>query len=326
MSGAATADGHAGHSVRFGPIDWILTAALALVWGASFLFIRLGLQTFGSGLVPLLRIAFGMAALATVPRSRAPVDREDWPRIALLGLTWMALPFLMFALAERTVSTAVTGMINGAVPLVTAAISALMLRRKPSRRRSLALLVGFTGVATVALSATRASGDAHAHAAADVGGVAMILVAVLCYGLSSNLAGPLQRRYGAFPVLFRAQIVALLLSLPVAIASLPAARFSWGAFAAMFVLGALGTGFAYVILAVLVGRTDATRGSIGIFITPIVASVLGVTLLHEALSLWQVAGAGLVLLGAYLTSHPEPMSAAVTSPARAAPATPPGSR
>ena len=117
--------------------------------------------------MPLLRVAFGMAALATVPRSRAPVDRADWPRIAVLGLIWMALPFLLFALAERTVPTAVTGMINGAVPLVTAAISALMLRRKPSRRRSLALLLGFGGVATVALSATRAS---TAHASADVGG------------------------------------------------------------------------------------------------------------------------------------------------------------
>ena len=287
-------------TARFGGTEWTLTAALALVWGASFLFIKVGLETFGSGLVPPLRIAFGMMALACVPRSRAKVDARDWPRIAVLGLTWMALPFLMFALAERTVSTAVTGMINGAVPLATALLGAAMQRKRPSVRRALALLVGFSGVSVVAFSAARG-----AHPTADGRGLAMLLVAVLCYGLSTNLAAPLQRRYGAFPVLFRAQLVALLLSTPFALVSLPAAHFSWDALAAMVVLGALGTGFAYVMLAVLVGRTDATRGTIGIFLTPIVATLLGASVRHETLTGMMVLGAALVLVGAYLTSHPE---------------------
>jgi drug/metabolite transporter (DMT)-like permease len=288
-------------SQRFGVVEWALTATVALVWGASFLFIRIGLQTFGSGMVPTMRIAFGMAAIACVPRSHAKIDTADWPRVALLGLLWLALPFLLYSLAERTVSTAVTGIINGAVPLTTAAVGVVFQRRRPSARRALALVLGFAGVSLVALSASRG-----AHPTADARGILMLVAAITCYGLAMNVMPPLQRRYGAFPVLFRAQMVALVLSLPVAIASLPAAHFAWGALAAMIALGTLGTGLAYVALAVLIGRTDATRGTIGNFFTPIVASLLGATLLHEPLTLAMLAGAALVLAGAYVTSHPEP--------------------
>ncbi len=301
MSDGASTTAAAPREAHFGAGDWGLTALIALIWGASFLFIRVGVESFGAGLVPPLRIAFGAAALGLIPGSRRPVAAADWPAVALLGLIWMAAPFLLFSLAERTVPTAVSGMINGAVPLSSAAVAALWHRRAPSRRRAVALLLGLLGVTVIALSAA----DAR-DGGADALGVVMLLVAVLCYGVSANVALPLQRRYGALPVLIRVQLVALVASLPYAAVTARTATWSWTAMGCMALLGALGTGLAYAASSILVGRTDATRGTIGVFLTPIVATVLGVFVRHEAIPRSALAGAALVLVGAVLTSRPEP--------------------
>ncbi len=286
---------------HFGAVEWGMTALIAGIWGTSFLFIRVGLESFGAGLVPLLRIAFGAMALGLVPGSRRPIARGDWPTVAFLGLVWMAIPFLLFSLAERTVPTAITGMINGAVPLSTAAVAALWHRRAPSATRSLALLLGVAGVAVIARSAAR-----DANGTADLTGVVMLLAGVVCYGVSANVALPLQRRYGALPVLLRVQLVALVASTPSGLMALRTATFSWAAMGAMFLLGAFGTGLAYAVASTLVGRTDATRGTIGVFLTPIVATLLGVLVRHEELPPGALVGAALVLAGAVLTSRPEP--------------------
>jgi drug/metabolite transporter (DMT)-like permease len=283
---------------RFGAVEWGLTALTALIWGASFLFIRVGVETFGAGMVPLLRITFGMMALGALPGSRAPVDRDDWPTIVLLGAIWMAIPFVLFSIAEETVPTAITGMINGAVPLSSAAVAAVWTRSMPSPKRGVALLIGLLGVTVIAFSASR-----DTHAPADVAGVAMLLAAILLYGIAANITGPLQRRYGSLPILIRAQAVAWVLSLPYGLVAARHASFSWGALGCMALLGALGTGLAYAILATLVGRTDSTRGTVGVFLTPIVATALGVFVRHEELPMGAIVGALLVLVGAILTSR-----------------------
>jgi len=114
-SGSAAPAGGVRPHGHFGGVEWALTAMVALIWGASFLFIKMGVESFGAGLVPAMRIGFGGLALVCVPASHRPIDRRDWPAIVLLALIWMAVPFLLFSIAEETVPTAVTGMINGAV-------------------------------------------------------------------------------------------------------------------------------------------------------------------------------------------------------------------
>jgi drug/metabolite transporter (DMT)-like permease len=289
--------------VRFGVTEWAFTALTGLIWGASFLFIRIGVDSFGAGLVPAMRIAFGALALGSLPAARRPIAAADWPTVALLGVVWMALPFLLFSLAERTVPTAITGMINGAVPLSVAVVDALWRRRVPSAQRAVALLLGLGGVALIAQSASR---SADGEGIAIGGGVVMLLVGVVCYGVAANVARPLQRRYGSLSLLVRVQAVGLVASLPYAIIEWPSARPSWPGLGAMLALGALGTGLAYAMATTLVGRTDATRGTIGVFLTPVVATVLGVSVRHESLPPLALVGAVIVLGGAVLTSRPEP--------------------
>ncbi|MFO8076144.1 MAG: DMT family transporter [Egibacteraceae bacterium] len=282
----------------FGPREWTLLAAIALMWGSSFLFIDLGLASFRPGVVTLARIALGAASLALVPRARTSVDAGDLPRIALLGIVWMAIPLSLFPLAQQWVDSSVAGMLNGAMPIFTVVWSVLLLRRMPRPRQLSGFAVGFLGV--VAISAP---GLADADATAL--GTGLILVAVVLYGLAANLAVPLQQRYGALPVLLRAQLAALVVVTPIGLLQLEGSTWAWSSALAMLPLGVLGTGLAFVLMTTLVGRVGGPRGAVAIYFAPIVAIILGVVLLGEAVHPAALLGTVLVLVGAWLTSRRE---------------------
>jgi drug/metabolite transporter (DMT)-like permease len=283
----------------FGAVEWGLLAAIAAMWGSSFLFIDLGLRSFRPALVTLLRIALGAASLVVLRRARRPVDRADWPRIVLLALVWMAAPLLLFPVAQDLgLASSMAGMINGGMPLFTALFAAVLLRRAPGIRQSAGLVTGFAGVVLVTLPALRGETGTAIGAALALGATAL-------YGLAANVAVPLQQRYGALPVILRAQAVALVAVLPFGLAAVPGSAFSWSSAAAMVPLGLLGSGVAFVAMSVLVGRAGATRGAVAIYFVPVVALILGVTLLDERVAPISIVGVALVLAGAYLTSRRE---------------------
>jgi drug/metabolite transporter (DMT)-like permease len=186
----------------FGPQEWALLAAIAAMWGASFLFIEIGLEHLGPGVVAFGRVAVGALTLSMLPRSHRPVDRADLPRVALLGVVWMAAPLLLFPIGQQWIDSSLAGMVNGAVPIFAAVTAAILLRRLPAGRQLAGIAIGFIGVVAVLWPATH---DADATAL----GAALVLLAVLLYGIAVNIAVPLQQRYGALPVLLRAQVVAL---------------------------------------------------------------------------------------------------------------------
>lgn len=286
------------HRQAFGPTEWALLAFIASIWGSSFLLIAVGVDDFAPGVVTFGRILFGMLGLAVVPAARVPIEREDWPRVVLVGFTWMALPLTLFPIAQQHVDSSVAGMINGSVPLFAAVIAAGLLRTAPRRAQAIGLVVGFTGVVAISLPNVRG-------ADASPLGVGLVLVAVLFYGLSANLAVPLQQKYGGLPVMWRVQLAALVMTLPLGLAGIPSSTFDGGAMAAVVVLGFLGTGWAFVAMTNLMGRAGAARGSVAIYLTPVVAIALGVTFRDEHVAPLALVGIVLVLAGAYLTSRAE---------------------
>ena len=291
--------------------DWALLATCAVLWGSSFLLIAEGLEAFPPALVALLRLTFGFVALLAFPAARRRVARADWARVALLGTVWMAAPLVLFPLAQRHIDSSVAGMLNGGVPLFAAVVAALIARAVPRPRRIVGLLAGFAGVVAVMLPA--ASG-----ASTSALGVGMVVLATAFYGLAINLAVPLQRRYGALPVLVRAQAVALLLVAPWGLVSIPQASFQLSSMLAMIVLGVGGTGLAFVAMSTLSGRVGATRGSVATYFIPIVAIGLGVAFRGEQVTIWALAGTALVLAGAWLASRADAPRTA-PAPAVAAP-------
>jgi drug/metabolite transporter (DMT)-like permease len=286
-------------STSFEARDWSMLSGVALTWGASFLLIDIGLDYFAPALVAFGRIAFGALTVSLLPGSRRPVPRSDWPQVALVGVTWMAVPLVLFAVAQQWIDSSLAGMINAATPLFVALVAALFVRSLPSRLQAAGLLVGFLGVVAISLPSIGSGSNAL--------GIVLVLLAALLYGFAFNLAATLQRRHGALPVLWRAQLVAVVLVLPVAIVSVPHSDFAWSSLLAVAALGALGTGLAFYWFTSLIGRVGSTRGSVTVYIVPVVAILLGATLNDESIHVAALLGTALVLAGAYLTSRPKPL-------------------
>lgn len=282
----------------FALYDWGLLAGIAVIWGSSFLFMAVGLDAFAPGVVTLARVGLGAAALAAIPRARRPIDNADKSRVAVLGFIWIAIPLTLFPIAQQWIDSSVAGMINGAVPLTAALWAAVLLRRLPGPRQLVGIAVGFAGVVAIFLPELQ---DSSATAL----GAGLVAFAIFLYGLSANMAVPLQQKYGALPVLLRAQLWAMTVVVPVGLAQIPSSSWRWDSALAMLPLGVLGTGLAFVLMTTLVGRVGGTRGAVAIYFVPVVAVALGFALRDEDIHPLALLGTALVLVGAWITSRRE---------------------
>ena len=290
---------HGTNRAAFSLADWGIFLSLVLIWGASFLFIAIGIDHFHPGLVTLLRIGFGAATVALVPHARrTPIERQDWPRIAFLGVIWIALPLTFFPIAQQWINSAVAGMLNGAMPIFTALVATVLLRELPGRLQSLGLLIGFAGVGAISIPAAESGGTALL-------GVALVLAATVCYAISTNIVAPLQQKYGSLAVLARVQWVAVVFAVPYGLVGLPASKFAWSSLFATAAVGVLGTGLAFVLMGTLSGRVGPTRASFITYLIPVVALVLGVVFRDEQVAGVAVVGVVLVIAGAFLASRRE---------------------
>ncbi len=286
-----------GSHLHMSTADWALLVLPGLVWGMSFYFIAEGLRAFPAVLITPMRVGFGCLTLGLFPAARrVKIERKDMRRIVLLGVIWMAIPLSIFPFAEERVSSSVTGMLNGATPLFIAVVAALMAKRLPPSHQIIGVAVGFVGVVLIAV-ASRSTGDNSWT------GIGLIFIALVFYGISLNLAVPLQQRYGSLPVLWRAQGVALVLIVPFAIPSVDNVKFAWGPFFAMVALGVFGTALAFVVMAGNAGRLGSTRASVSVYIVPVVSLLLGSLVRHEAVAELAVVGCAIAILGAYLTNR-----------------------
>lgn len=273
--------------------DWLLVLIPGLIWGASFLFIAEGLEAIGPNGVAFVRILIGFATLAVFPRAWRPIPGRAWRGVVVVGVLWMALPLSLFPHAEQYVSSAITGMLNGSVPLFAAAVATIIARQPPPRGVLVGLIVGMSGAIVMALPTIH-------EGRSSTQGVLLILAAVASYGVALNVAGPLQQRHGALPIVWRAQGVAVVLTAPLGVPELLAAHWTLVPLLSLLALGALGTGVAYVLLTVAAGRVGATRASATNFLIPPVALLLGVTLRGEHVSPLAVLGAAVCVTGAWL--------------------------
>jgi len=281
--------------------DWLLLIVPGAIWGTSFLLIAESLEAVGPFGVAFLRIAIGFATLSLFPAARGPIARGDFRAILLLSITWMAFPISMFPLAEQRVSSALTGMLNGSVPLFTAAVAGILARRLPQRTVVLGLIVGFAGAVAMALPQWGPGNDRV--------GVFLILAALASYGIAFNIAGPLQQRNGALPVIWRGLGIAMLLTAPLGIPDVLRAKWSLGPALALLSLGALSTGIAFIAFATAAGRLGATRASATSYLMPVVSLFLGVIVRDENVALLSMIGAAVCLWSAWLIRRTRESSA-----------------
>jgi len=263
-----------------------------LIWGASFLFIAEALRSVGPNGVAFLRIFIGFLTLALFPSARTKVSREDWGLVVWLGLLWFAIPMSLFPFAEQRVSSALTGMLNGANPLFATLVACYLSRSWPGRNVVIGLAVGIAGTVAMALPAMK-EGESSAL------GVGMVIAALACYGMALSIARTLQQKYDAVPAIWRAQLVGALLTAPLGIRDVLQAQWTVGPLLSIVALGALGTAVANVLMARSAKVFGAARASSTTFLIPVVALALGVAVRNEEVAALSIVGGAICLAGAW---------------------------
>ncbi|MFE0379729.1 DMT family transporter [Streptomyces inhibens] len=301
-------------------LGWpIRFAALCLVWGFSFLFIKVGTHGFAPLQVTLGRVAFGALVLLTmlvIKRERLPRSARTWGHLTVAAFFLNALPFSLFAYSELTIPSTLAGICNATSPLWGMGLSVVALSEdRPTRRRVAGLGIGFLGVLTVL-------GAWQGFAGTDLAGTAMALGASLSYPIGwiyvrRTLAGAPHSHLsmsGTQLLLATVQLAVVTPLFTTAPTSYPLVPLL-----AVFALGALGTGFAFLLQYGLVAEIGPTTAQMVTYFIPVIATAAGVAVLDEQLSWNTPVGALIVLAGAALTQS-KPRSAG-PSPARPGAAT-----
>lgn len=278
-------------------------AVAATCWGASFLFIKWGLEGLVPGQVALARLLFGslfLGAWLLVTRTALPRDRRTWAHFGVLGLLFCFLPFTLFAWAETQVDSGLAAILNATTPLWTLVMVLLFLPvEKVTTRKAVGLLVGFAGVVVVALPQVSGVGGGVGGRPALLGQLAC-LAATACYGAGlvyvrrfvlPRGVGPLQIAFG--------QVVCGLGWCVVAapVLSWEPVTLTPRVVVGMVALGVLGTGLAFVLNTAVTAGLGATFASTVTYLSPVIGVALGALVLGERVGVEEVVGGAVVVLG-----------------------------
>ncbi|MGQ4442674.1 DMT family transporter, partial [Streptomyces violaceoruber] len=252
-------------------LDWRLRfGLLSLVWGFSFLFMKVGTESFAPFQVTLGRLAFGTAVVAAamaVKRERLPRGAWTWLHLTVAGFLLNALPFSLFAFSELTIPSSLAGICNATSPLWGMALSLVALSEdRPTRRQVAGLGIGFLGVLTVL-------GVWQGFHGLDVTGTALALLASFSYPVGwiyvrRTLAGSSHSHLSltgaqlGLATLQLAVVTPLFTSVPTSFPVLP--------LLAVAALGVLGTGLAFLIQYDLVAEVGPTTAQMVTYFTPVI--------------------------------------------------------
>jgi len=275
---------------------------LAALWGASFLFMRMGAAEFGP--IALVAVRVTGATLFLLPllqmRGQMAVLRRHWRPIFLVGLTNSALPFLCFGYAALSITAGLSAIFNAATPLFGAAIAWLWLKDKLTPPRILGLVIGFAGVLWLAWNKTDHS------AAFKPGGSGWAIVACLAgavfYGISASLTKKTLAGVAPMAVAAGSQLSATLaLAIP-AWLWWPATMPSGTAWLTAAALAVFSTGVAYVLFFRLIASIGPANAISVTFLIPAFAVLWGWMLLGEQVNAAMLVGCAVILLGTGLAT------------------------
>lgn len=281
----------------------LLFTATSLIWGSSFLFIRVAVEHLPPSVVVFGRAMFGAGFLVPLAmRTRAFVGlRGVIVQVIVVAALDMTFPAFLTAWGEQHVSSSVAGILTGTDPLFTALLALWLIRSEAvDRRRFTGLIIGFAGV--IALLGLDFRGNAG-----ELLGAGAVLLSALGYAAAALL----YRRWLAdIPAVgvtaFMTMISSAAFLIPAA-ASLPRQMPPVGSILALAVLGIVNTGLAYWLFYLLIDQAGAATASIITYVMPVVALLLGVSLLGENLTIGAAAGLILIAAGAWLAAgRPRP--------------------
>jgi len=280
-------------------IDFLL---LAMIWGSSFLFMRIAAVEFGTVLTAALRVS--IAAMFLLPllylKGQNQALWKNWPKVFFVGVFNSALPFVLYSFAVQHITTGLSSIMNATVPLFGAFLAWIWLGDKPSLSRSLGLLLGFLGV--VMLAGGEADFKPNDSGIPPLWAVGACLLATLSYAVSANFAKRYIAHVPALATATGSQCGAsLALALP-ALFSMPSTLPSVAAFIALVIVGVLCTGLAYILYFRLIESAGPSKALTVTFLIPVFAIGYGVLLLNERITTWMLMCGAVVLIGTGLSS------------------------
>jgi drug/metabolite transporter (DMT)-like permease len=275
--------------------------ALGVVWGCSFIFIKLGLEFLTPFGVAFGRCALGAITLliiVKIKKIKLPSDKSTWQKLWILSMLLNVIPGILFAYAEVHVTSVLAGIINATTPLATLIVMLVAFREEKLKiEQIIGLIIGAVGVMVV-LGIWQGVGENQ------LTGVIALLIAVTCYGISF----PYTVR-NIIPLGLKPEAAATTQLIMAAITLLPFYLFDGisrdyyrpATFLAMLALGILGSGIAYIWNFSIIAAAGSSIASSVTYLTPVVAIIVGWVFLGEALSWYEPVGALLVIIGAAIS-------------------------
>jgi drug/metabolite transporter (DMT)-like permease len=295
---------------------WLAFAALSLIWGSSFLWIKIAVQEIGPMTLVAFRLLFGLLALlaaARLTRQRLEVTRRDLRSYALVAVLNTALPFTLISWGETRIDSGTAAILNGAMPLFVLVIAHFWLQDEHITWPRLAgLLVGFAGVGLVV-----GLGSEGVFEGNRLGQLA-VLGGALSYALANTyVRRNLRDRRPLTQATMTVLVADIVLWASVAgferPAQLPQLPITW---IAMLWLGLLGTGIAYLLYFYLINSMGSTRSSLVTYTMPVIGVALGVIFLGEPLSGQVLLGTLLVVAGVVLVNRKSAVRQRIAQPVR----------
>jgi drug/metabolite transporter (DMT)-like permease len=298
-------------TIRF----WAALGALASLWGASYMFIKLGLEDLSPAAIVFARVLLGGLVLAPVALARGSLGalRGAIPAIFALAAIQIAAPFLLISYGEQRIDSSLAGILIASTPVMTALLAPFVDRDERSHGSALVgVLLGIVGVGLLLGVDATSSGRALV-------GALMVLLAALGYVVGAFM---LRARFGdAEPaaIATATMLASAAMTLPWALATAPGEAPGLGSVAAVAALGVLGTGVAFAVYYRLIGEYGPARTSLVAYIAPGFAVFYGVALLDESISAATIAGLLLIVGGSWLAAGSRGAGAG-EAPVRAVPA------
>jgi drug/metabolite transporter (DMT)-like permease len=273
------------------------------MWGTSYAFIKLGVETLPTFTLIASRLGIGLALLMTVvvaARQAPPPPGRIYVHLAVMAAVNIVIPFALITWAEQSVDSSVAAVLNGALPLIVIVLAALVFHDEPITLNRLGgVVVGYVGVIVLVLP-----GLVAAAGGSEVTGELALLGSTLAYGIGAvyarrNIKGLRPMIPAVFQVGFAFVMVTLL---ALATENPFAVRWNGGALLAVVWLGLLGSGLAYLIMFRLLSRIGATATSQLAYLLPVVGIISGAVMFGESVDARIIVGTALILGGVTLVN------------------------
>jgi drug/metabolite transporter (DMT)-like permease len=277
----------------------VLLTALALIWGASFMFIKIADRQLAPSTLIFSRIGSAAVVLAAVAvwrlgtRETLAELRRAWAWLVVIGLTNTALPFWLLSWGETRIDSGLASIIQGAVPIFNALLAFAFFREhRTGGLKLVGLAVGFVGVALLV------GAQPHGKLLAAIAVVAM----ALCYAFGSLVAGRYLKGTPPLVVALASCLVATIASAPAGVIQAPAEMWHGETIVAILVLGVVGTAIAYLLFFEIIRAAGPTYATLVTYLVPPIALAYGAIFLGERFGIYAFVGLALILGGVALAT------------------------